>query len=375
MDIEKFRKEFPHISKGKVFLNHAAIGPVSNRVVAGVNSFLKRRSEEEIDDYGLVLSDLKVSRRKIGKLINCSENRIAFFDNSPTGLNVLSSGLVWKEGDRILIDDTEFPSNIYPLLNLRKKGVEIDYVVASEKYATAAEVIASIKPGTKLLYFSAVQFLSGYRIDIKKIGEYCKDNNIIFCVDGNQAVGAIKIDVEENHIDFLSCVAQKWLMGLMGLSFVYIREELQSKINYDNYGYVVEPGISFLDFEINSITSADSLQTGVVNVVGVHALNSAIDLLNEAGIEIVEEKIIQNSLYLSEKIESLGIETSINGQSNKNIAGIVSFYSPNAKAIYNALTLNKFYCSLREGLVRLSPHFYNIKDELDEAAKIIKTAI
>lgn len=88
-------------------------------------------------------------------------------------------------------------------------------------------IIDAIKPGTRLISVSYVQFLSGYRIDLEKLGAYCRNNNIIFSVDAIQALGAVKLDVEKCNIDFLSCGTQKWLLGFQGLAFIYLNEKLQ----------------------------------------------------------------------------------------------------------------------------------------------------
>jgi selenocysteine lyase/cysteine desulfurase len=113
-------------------------------------------------------------------MINTLPDRIAFLDNTSNGLNIIAQGIKWEHGDRIILNDIEFPSNVYPFLNLRAQGVEIDFVKSRNGIVRSEDIISAIKPTTKLISISSVQFLSGYRADLEMIGEICKKNNIIF---------------------------------------------------------------------------------------------------------------------------------------------------------------------------------------------------
>ncbi|GAB1348795.1 hypothetical protein MASR1M107_10080 [Ignavibacteriales bacterium] len=230
MTIDHVREQFPYLKLGKIYLNHASLSPVPQPVIDRADIFLKRRSETHIDDMSQWISDVEEAKVKLGKLINGDPDRFAFFDNTSTGLNILAQGINWKPGDRILLNDVEFPSNVYPFLNLKNQGVEIDFVHSKKGAVNSVDILAAVRPETRLISISAVQFLSGYRSNLKKIGDFCRERNIIFSVDAIQALGALQIDVKECKIDFLSCGTQKWLLGLMGLSFIYITGELQHDI-------------------------------------------------------------------------------------------------------------------------------------------------
>jgi selenocysteine lyase/cysteine desulfurase len=97
-----------------------------------------------------------------------------------------------EKGDRILLNDIEFPANVYPFLNLKRKGVIVDFVKSENKVVDTESIIENVKPKTKLISVSQVQFLSGYRVDLKKIGKVCKERDIIFCVDVAQGLGAVR---------------------------------------------------------------------------------------------------------------------------------------------------------------------------------------
>ncbi|MDP3831297.1 MAG: aminotransferase class V-fold PLP-dependent enzyme, partial [Ignavibacteriaceae bacterium] len=310
------------------------------------------------------------------KLINTSPDRIAFVDNTSNGLNIIAQGLSWKTGDRIILNDIEFPSNVYPFLNLKTQGVEIDFVKSNNGIVLAEDIIKKITSKTKLISISSVQFLSGYRADLKKIGEICKQKNIIFCVDAIQGLGAVNLNFEECNICFLACGAQKWLMGMMGLAFIAVSEELQTKIAPKYVGWLsVENPWTLLNYDLELKKSADAFQNGTISVVGVNALDAALQLFDKFGVDNVEESVLSNSLYFIRQLQTIGIKPLLAGYDFKYISGIVSFRSESVKTIFNALAESNINCSLREGLIRFSPHFYNTFEEIDTVIERIKLAL
>jgi selenocysteine lyase/cysteine desulfurase len=201
-DIEKYRTLFPAIETGTVYLNHAATSPLSSRVVAAVDNYLLERSKTRIDNFGSLIRIAKETKEYIAKLINAAPDRITFCDNTSNALNILATGLDWKQGDRIILNDIEFPANVYPFLNLKRHGVEVDFVKSRGGKILPEDIDAAMTDRTRLLSISHVQFLSGYRADLKSIGELCEKQGILFSVDAIQSAGVVPVDVQEMKIDF-----------------------------------------------------------------------------------------------------------------------------------------------------------------------------
>ncbi|MFA4922609.1 MAG: aminotransferase class V-fold PLP-dependent enzyme, partial [Ignavibacteriaceae bacterium] len=260
------RKYFPFLDKGKIYFNHAAVSPLSTMVTGKIQTYLQQRSEGTIEDFQAVLAESAEAKNKIAEMLNTSSARIAFVDNTSNGLNILAQGLTWQKGDRIILNDLEFPSNVYPFLNLQQHGVEIDFVKSENGKVTAENILQAITPSTKLLSISFVQFLSGYKADLEELGKICKEKNIIFAVDAIQGLGALQLDVEKCKIDFLACGTQKWLMAIMGLAFVFLSEEMQSKITPKYVGWLsVEDAWNILHYDLKLKTDASVFQTGTLN--------------------------------------------------------------------------------------------------------------
>lgn len=366
MNKAQARSFFPYLKNEIIYFNHAATGPFSLLVVDRLNDLLKEKSEKKIDDFESFVKVMIETKSLLAEMINCKDDRIAFVDNTTNGLIMLANSINWKKGDRILLNDFEFPANIYPFLNLQRLGVEIDFVKSENGIVTSDQIISAIKPTTKLISVSFVQFLSGYKIDLEKIGNYCRTNNIIFCVDGIQGIGALQIDVVKSKIDFLSCGTQKWLLGMQGLAFIFIDEELQKKIIPANVGWLsVNDAWNLLDYKLDLKSNADVFQTGTLNSFGIYALNESLKLFKNYGFANIETEVINNSEYFISKLKEKNIKCLLTDCDESELSGIVTIRIENAEKVFNNLEQKKIICSLREGLMRFSPHFYNTSQEID----------
>lgn len=370
MNITDVRNNFPYLKNSIIYFNHASTGPVSNLVANRLSDLLKEKSESKIDDYSSFLKVVDETKKLIADLLNCDADRTAFVDNTSNGLNILAQSIDWKKGDRILLNDIEFPANVYPFLNLKRSEVEVDFVKSENGIVTAEQIINSIKPETKLVSVSFVQFLSGYKIDLEKIGNYCRANKIIFCVDGIQGIGAIKLDVKKCKIDFLSCGTQKWLLGMQGLAFIYIDEDFQKKMIPANVGWLsVINAWELLDYKLELKTSANVFQGGTLNTFGIYAFNSSLNLFKEFGFDKIEMVVLSNTKYFISKLQNIGLDCLLSDCSDEELAGIVSFKPKNPEAIFEQLEKKKIICSIREGLIRFAPHFYNTTEEIDKVVE------
>jgi selenocysteine lyase/cysteine desulfurase len=364
--IAKARSYFPYLSNGIIDFNHASTAPISIKVKERIEYFLKERSEEKIDDYYAFKDVADETKEMIGEMINCSADRIAFLDNTTNGIIWLAQGIDWKAGDRIILNDVEFPANVYPFLQLKEKGVEIDFIKSKNGIVTAEEVINAIKPETKLISISFVQFLSGYKVDLEKIGKVCKELEIFFSVDAIQGLGAVRLDVKKFNIDFLASGTQKWLLGLQGLAFIYVRKELQDKMNSAPIGWLaVRDAWDLLSFNLTTKETAERFQPGTLNNLGIYAFNSSMKLFKEFGFDEIEKQILSNSGYFINKLAEIGYKSPLFSLSEKHLSGIVSFKNENAQRIFDHLSQKKIICSLREGYIRFAPHFYNTKQEIN----------
>ena len=359
-----YRSWFPFLSTGKIWMNHAAVSPLSRRVSDAVERYLHRCAIEEIDTYLSSLPIAAKTKANLGAMIGALPDRIAFAGNTSDGLNVLASGLEWRAGDRIILNDSEFPSNIVPFINLRRHGVEIDFLETRQGEITAERIEELITPRTRLVSLSFVQFLSGFRADLDAIGGVCKKHGVIFCVDAIQGLGASPLNVRSANIGFLSCGAPKWLMGLMGIGFIYVSEELQQQIHQAYAGWTSNKNFfgDFFKYRIDFDETARRYENGTQNYAGIVALCESTTTLLEVGIENIQSHLQRMTDILIADVDDAGFEVMTPRDHSKR-AGIVTFKCSDTGKLFNSLAKENITVSLREGMIRVSPHFYNSPDE------------
>lgn len=377
MDIREIRKTFPHTETDQIYFNHASIGPLTTRVSADINDYISKRSMLLTETFEIYLKASNEAKSKLAKMLNCKSHQIAYCENVGMGLNFLAQGIDWRPGDRIILNNIEFPSNVYPFMKLADQGVEIDFAQARKGKVDVEDYEKLITPKTKLVSISLVQFLTGYRADIKALGELCEKNNIIFCVDAIQGAGVVEIDVEDSRIDFLIGGSHKWLMGLTGASYFYIEDKLLERLDQKSIGWtsVADPW-SLLDYDITLRPKADRYQTGTSNAVGTIALNSTLDLFLENGMKNIEREILGNTKYFIESLSNEGFEPILKNVDAVNLGSIITVKFEDGAKVLKELKSKNIIAEIREGLIRFAPHFYNTKEEIDsvveELIKIIK---
>jgi cysteine desulfurase/selenocysteine lyase len=372
-NLREYRSWFPHLKTGKLWLNHAAISPLNSRTKNAVEQYLINRSEGSIDDFPQIVQISQNTKLQLGKMINAPSERIGFVNNTSDGLNILANGIDWKSGDRILLNDSEFPTNVVPFLNLKRLGVEIDFVRTVHGEIRSEDIEKAITPRTKLLSISFVQFLSGFKSDLNVIGEICKRHRIIFCVDAIQGLGTTPIDVQESGIDFLSSSGHKWLLSMMGFGFIYITEGLQSQLNQQFAGWTSNKNYfsKFFDYRLDFDDTARRYENGAQNNAGIVALGESVAMLNDIGISNIRTHLLSLTDHIFEFAELNGIETAT-PRRHEQRAGIVTLKLPDAEKIFTALNEQNIIVSLREGNIRISPHFYNSIDDILNACEAIQ---
>lgn len=367
MELSKLKELFP-ITKTDVYLNHAAVSPFSVDIIKSQNDYFEIRSKGDVDTYPFLMDKRQQLKENIAKLINGQADHIAIISNTSEGLNWLVNGLEWHLGDRILLTDYEFPSNVYPFLNLKRFGVEVDFVKNKNGKILLEDIESTITPETKLLSISFVEFLNGFRNNLYEIGKICKARDILFSVDGIQGIGALQFDVQKFDVDFVSNGGHKWLMGPQGCGFMYIAPELHPKLKPVFAGWLsVKDSWNFLDYQLDFLDDAGRYEIGTMNAMGVVGLKAATDILVNVSTKQIEGHLLSLGNYLIESMQDVGF--TLNGSTETcERSGISSFIYKDPDKIdglFQYLKENRIHISVRNGALRISPHFYNNKSDID----------
>ena len=374
MDINKIRENFP-VTRNMIYFNHAAVAPLPLSTAGRIKEFLNDYTTMGCVNYMEWLKTQERTRNLSARLIGAKAMEIALVKNTSTGISMVAQGLGWKEGDNVIIAESEFPANAYPWFNLKNKGVEVKIVKETDRRLSPEDFEKLIDDRTRLISVSWVQFASGFMIDLQRLGEICKGRDIYFCVDAIQGLGIFEIDVEKCHIDFLAADGHKWLLAPEGIGILYISERILDEVHPIFVGWhSVDDASNYLPHHFDDIRrEAKKFEEGSPNLLGTFALEASLELLLDTGVKEVGERIIKLTDMLAEGLTERGYEVlSPRGEGEKS--GILIFTSGDADKdarLFDYLSEKNVFAAPRGGGIRFSPHFYNSEEEVVRVFSIL----
>jgi len=363
--IEKYRREFS-VVENYIYLDHAGVAPISLRVKSAVEVFLRELSEGGAFHYPAWAHRVNEVRTNCARFIHAGPEEIAFVKNTSHGLSLVAEGIDWKAGENILFYEREFPSNIYPWQNLKRKGVEARPIPSRNGRVQIEDIERLMDNQTRMVAISSVQFSNGFRIDLKRLGGLCRNRNILFCVDAIQSLGVMPMDVRDFNVDFLSADAHKWLLGPEGIGMFYCRKELAEHLTPPLIGWKsVQNEFDFDQPRLVLKRNAQRFEEGSMNLMGVFGLGAAMELLMEAGIGDIERRVLDLGDRIIEEAEKRGFET-LTPRARHERGGNITFRGHfDLETVRSRLREKGIMINVRGGGLRVSPHFYNIEADIE----------
>jgi len=361
--------EFP-LKDDICYLNHAAVSPWPRRTVEAVQRFAEENGYQGSLAYPQWMETEQRLRTQLQRLLNApSSDDIALVKNTSEALSFVAYGLSWNTGDNIVSSDQEFPSNRIVWESLAPQGVELRQADLDGDKSPEDALFALVDENTRLIAISSVQYASGLRMDLERIGRYCREREILFCVDAIQSIGAVPFDVQACQADFVAADGHKWMMGPEGLGVFYCRPELRDRLKLTQYGWHMVAAVG--DFDNTQWQPADSarrFECGSPNMLAIHALSASLSLLLEHGMEQISAQVLDNSRYLMESLSAIGMRIRTPRDPARH-AGIVSFAHPGMdnQLLFERLLSEGIFCAFRTGHIRFSPHFYTPRARLEQA--------
>lgn len=366
--------EFPQI-EGLRYLNHAAVAPWPRRATDAVKRFAQENMSVGARDYPQWLKVETSLRGRLARLLNApSTADIALVKNTSEALSFVAFGLDWKTGDQIVISDEEFPSNRVVWEALQPQGVEVIRVSLKGTDPEAA-LLAACSPKVRLMAISAVQYASGLRLDLPRLGEGCEQRGVLLCIDAIQQLGALPFDVQQNRCAFAMADGHKWLLGPEGLGVFYCRSDLRARLKLHEYGWhMLEHAGDYDREDWEPARSARRFECGSPNMLATMALEASLSLLEEVGMEKVEQGLSERIDHLQRELSAMQEVKLLSPVEPLRRAGILTFKIDgwDNQALFERLKSEQIVCAQRGGGIRLSPHFYTRTEIIEQTLSIIR---
>ncbi len=372
------------VAKTLAYFDHAAVAPLPSVAAQAITSWLEEATNQGDLYWPKWAKRVEIIRRNAAKLIGASAEEIALTPNTSTGINFVAEGFPWKEGENIVTFANEFPSNLYPWMNLHSRGVNTRVVPVEQGIAEINRLFEACDEQTRLISLSWVSFSSGYRFTNEQLHEIVQEahrRGIYVMLDAIQGLGIFPLDVAELEIDFLAADGHKWMLGPEGAGLFYIRQQHLDLLRPLMVGWhSVAKAFDFSNIDWKPRRQASRYEGGTQNMVGTLGYGASLELLQNLGVSTtvspVADQILAYTQSARSQLKELGAE--IHGSSDvEHLSGITSFTIPNVDlAQLRSECMNiGVVLSHRDGRLRISPHAYNNQEDLERLLNLIRNSI
>ena len=380
---QQLREQMP-VAKTLAYFDHAAVAPLPSVAAQAITSWLQEATNQGDLYWPKWAKRVEIIRRNAAKLIGASAEEIALTPNTSTGINFVAEGFPWKEGENIVTFANEFPSNLYPWMNLHSRGVNTRVVPVEQGIAEINRLFEACDEQTRLISLSWVSFSSGYRFTNEQLHEIVQEahrRGIYVMLDAIQGLGIFPLDVAELEIDFLAADGHKWMLGPEGAGLFYIRQQHLDLLRPLMVGWhSVANAFDFSNIDWKPRRQASRYEGGTQNMVGTLGYGASLELLQNLGVSTtvspVADQILAYTQSARSQLKELGAE--IHGASDvEHLSGITSFTIPNVDlAQLRSECMNiGVVLSHRDGRLRISPHAYNNQEDLERLLNLIRNSI
>jgi selenocysteine lyase/cysteine desulfurase len=319
-------------------------------------------------------------RRALGRLVGAAAEDIILTNGASYGLHLLANGIPLRSGDQVLLVAGDFPSNVLPWLDHRRRGIDVRLMRPRLFVPSPEEIAAALQPSTRVLCMSWVHSFSGHTADIEAIGALCRKRDVLFLVNATQGIGARPLDVAALPVDALVCSGWKWLCGPYATGFAWLRPRLRDGLEYNQAYWLAMQTATDLGGTGDDLEPPDDLGArkydifGTANFLNFHPWAEAIGLILDIGVDRIEE---HDQALVSRLVEGLDrsrfdLLSPEQGPGRSTLVFASHRDAARNEAVYRWLREEGVDIALRRGRLRLSPHFYNTSADVDRALSALK---
>ena len=364
----QLRSLFP-LTEHYVYLNHAAVAPPPVTTIQAVERQLADVRANGSINFREWLATKEMARELAARMINARPEQIAFMRNTSDGLSTIANGLPWRRGDNLVTFRHEFPSNVYPWLRLREAhGVEVRICEEREGRIDYDELIGLIDSNTRVVAISQVQFASGFRADLERLGRAARSHDALLVVDCIQAMGVIPTDVEAELVDAAAGAGHKWLLTPEGVGLLYLSDRARERLQPTLVGWVSVPDPDdYSNWEQGWKRGALAWETGTGPSSLIYGLEASLKLLHEIGVQQIARHLESLTDYFCDLLagrEYEVVSSRLQGEKSQ-IVCIRNTRGLTPMSLYAHLKNQKIITAPRAGRLRISPHVYNTTADMD----------
>lgn len=368
--MNNIRKDFP-ILKSKTMLSSCSQSAISTQVLNSLRDY-----EESLLVSGMDWNEwMRVTnsaKAKFANLINCDPSEIAILGSVSDCISSILNALPLS-GKEVVTTSMDFPCIGQSILaQQKKKDFTLSFIPNKDFVIPLESYDEYVTDSTALTCIPHVSFYNGFKQDLKAVSEIVHKKGSLLFVDAYQSAGAISIDVKRDNVDILVAGMQKYLLGIPGIAFMYIRKDLAESLEPSTIGWFGQKDI--FGFHYNILEYAERAQrfnTGTPPVINAYIANAALDYILSIGVDVIEEKLTDLSQFTFN--EALKRNLRINSPASiKDRGSAIAIYCNDANRMEELLRKENLILSARKDCIRLAPHLYNNESDIIRALNAIE---
>jgi len=380
MMFPKDSKNYP-VKNEFIYLAHCGIAPMYAAAVDKAAALMMEHSRKGGNGLSAYASSVTELHEAAASLMQVGADDITFLRNTAEGLSLVANGYPFQPGDEIITYSHEYPSNHYPWLLQKKRGVVVKLIEDSgeEKDRPCAWTLESLEKlctnRTRMVAVSHVQFTSGFAADLEKLGAFCKERNLDLVIDAAQSLGSIPVFPEKWNVAAVAASGWKWLLGPVGTGLLYTSKNLRGRLEITMAGAdLMKQGQDYLNHAWQPYEDGRKFEYSTSPFYQAAALALCIhDHQNKFGIENVQKEIRRLQDIFLGAIDKTQFRPPQFPESRRS--GILSLVSKNPGEVALRARSEKVFVTERGGYLRIAPHFYTSDDEMVKAAEILNGVV
>lgn len=362
-------------TRSLVYLDTAYRGPLCKPAREAAEVYLRNISERGSLEIQRYIDLMHGCRKRLANVFNAKPDEFVFLANATDAFSRVTLGIDWREGDEVVAPGNDYPGVLRPLLDLRRRGVKLVLVPARDDAVFAEQLLDACTPRTRLIAASHVNFRTGFCLDVSKLCAGAKKKGVLTAIDFVQSAGCLQLDFGALGVDFGNFAARKWFCALDTLGIFYVREEALNKLTPHTLGLfsVAEPH-NFDALDQPLAPGARRFMLGAPPYIQIAAFDAALELYQRVGAALVASAVLALGTALREgakgaKLGCLGERWPDSARSS-----IVCLRRDGALAddsLGPLLAERKFVTSVRKGIVRVSPHWFNSAADISKLFDVL----
>ena len=367
-DLLKWRSEFPILEKAVYLISHS-LGAMPKATYDQLHEYADQWATRGVRAWAEGWWDMPVTLgNELAPIIGADPGTIVMHQNVSVCQSLILSCLEpTPERNKIVYSELNFPSVMYVYeAHARDGKLKIEIVKSDDGITVPLErMLEAIDETTLLVPFSHVLFKSAFLQNAKAIIDRAHEVGAMTVLDTYQSAGTVPFSVKELNTDFATGGSVKWLCGGPGAGYLYVRPDLQAKLEPKTTGWMAHEAPFAFDTELRYASNISRFLHGSPAIPALYAARSGYRIINEIGVENIRKKSVRQTNYLIKLAEEAGFEvTSPRDEAQRG--GTVTVAHEHAAAIAKELIRREFIIDYRPGAgVRISPHFYTKDEELE----------